>query len=367
MVSRHERLASLLKRHRFDALAVNPGPSLSYLTGLDFHLSERPVVVLFRSEAAPAIVLPSLELAKLDNLDYEIEPHPYTEDLSTWPTAFARAIEAAGLRNARIAVEPGNLRVLELRLLEGAAPEARFDAGSEVVSGLRMYKDAAEIAVIREAVKLAQDALTNALSNVEAGITERELASELTMQLLQGGSEPELPFNPIVAFGAESANPHATPRDRELRRDELVLIDWGANLNGYFSDLTRTFAFGDVDPELARIADIVRQANEAGRDASGPGVKAGDVDAATRKVIEDAGYGEYFIHRTGHGLGLESHEEPYIRAGNEQVLEPGMCFTVEPGIYLPGRGGVRIEDDMIITENGAESLSDLPRELVRLG
>ena len=367
LTSRHERLIERLAAHNFDAVAVNPGPSLGYLTGMDFHLSERPVVALFRKDHPPAIILPELELAKLDAVEYEIRSYPYTEELSSWPEAFGAAIRAAELQNARIAVEPGNLRVLELRLLEGAAPGARFESGPEVISDLRVYKDASEVETFRKAVHMAQDALTNTLPLVKEGMTEREFASELTMQLLRQGSEPELPFNPIVAFGAATANPHASPRDEKLRRGDLVLVDWGANLHGYFSDLTRTFAFGEVNPELTKIADIVRQANEAGREASNPGVTAGAVDAAARKVIEDAGYGEYFIHRTGHGLGLESHEEPYIRAGNKTLLQPGMCFTVEPGIYLRGRGGVRIEDDVIITDQGAESLSDLPRDLVRIG
>lgn len=364
--ARHERLGELMREHGLNAIAVNPGPSLYYLTGIAFHLSERPVVVIFRPEQTPVIVLPRLEAARLDGLSYDLESFLYTEDLETWPQTFRKAAQAAKLNGGRVGVEPRNLRVLELRLLEDAAPDASFIGGDEVLAGLRMYKDASEVAMMRHAVHIAQDALNNTLTQLRAGMTERELASELTLQLLRGGSEPELPFNPIVAFGAESANPHASPRDYRLSEGELLLIDWGANNRGYFSDLTRTFAFGEVDAELSRIAAIVAEANAAGRALASPGVTAGEIDAATRQVIDDAGYGEYFIHRTGHGLGLESHEEPYIRAGNAVRLEPGMSFTIEPGIYLPGRGGVRIEDDVVITDSGAESLSDLPRELVQL-
>jgi Xaa-Pro dipeptidase len=364
--ARQDHLHREIFAHGLDAVVLNPGPSMTYLTGAHFHLSERPVVLIFEPGDIPAIVLPRLELAKIEALDFELRAFPYTEELSTWEEAFKRAADACDLRGKRIGVEPRSLRVLELRLLEAAAVSATFVSSEEVLNALRMYKDEEEIATMRKAVEIAQGALKDTLGRVKEGVTEREIASELTMQLIRRGSAPELPFNPIVAFGAESANPHASPRDVKLAYGDLVLIDWGANFHGYMSDITRTFAFGEVDPELIKVARIVKEANEAGREAAGEGVRAGDVDKATRRVIEDAGYGDYFIHRTGHGLGLEAHEAPYIRSDNDEELEVGMTFTVEPGIYLPGRGGVRIEDDMAITADGVESLSDAPRDLIQL-
>jgi Xaa-Pro dipeptidase len=146
----------------------------------------------------------------------------------------------------------------------------------------------------------------------------------------------------------------------------MLILDWGANVNGYFSDLTRTFVLGTVDPEMEAIARIVAEANAAAREAALPGVTAGEVDLTARQVIAAAGYGDYFIHRTGHGLGLETHEEPYIREGNPLQLDIGMTFTIEPGIYLPRRGGVRIEDNIVITSEGSESLSDMSRKLIDL-
>jgi Xaa-Pro dipeptidase len=146
-----------------------------------------------------------------------------------------------------------------------------------------------------------------------------------------------------------------------------LLIDYGASVNGYASDITRTFAIGTLSPELAQVHEIVQAANAAGRAAAGPGVSCQEVDRAARRVIEDAGYGEYFIHRTGHGLGLETHEPPYMVEGNARRLQVGMTFTVEPGIYLPGRGGVRVEDDVVITEEGCESLTTLARDLKIVG
>ncbi|HEX9680384.1 MAG TPA: M24 family metallopeptidase, partial [Anaerolineales bacterium] len=214
---------------------------------------------------------------------------------------------------------------------------------------------------------MAQVALEAALARIRVGMTEREFATELTLELYRAGSDPELPFAPIVASGPNSAMPHAVPTDRRLQSGDLLIVDWGASVRGYFSDLTRTFALGDVDPELERIHRLVVQANSAGRDAVRPSATCASVDAAARQVIESAGYGAAFPHRTGHGLGLEAHEPPFIRGDNPVVLEPGMTFTVEPGVYLSGRGGVRIEDNIVVTEAGADTLSDFPRELRRIG
>ena len=363
-----ERLTSLrplLRQAGLDALALNPGPTLTYLTGLHFHLMERPIVGLFTAQGQAALVLPHLEQDKLTGTGFLA--FPYGEDPATWGKAFRRALDALGLTAARIGVEPTRLRVLELRYLEEAAPQAQFPSGAEVVAQLRLRKDEAEIEAMRRAVVIAEDAFRAALAAFRVGMTERELAAEIVVQLLRHGSEPELPFQPIVAAGPNGANPHATPTDRPLRPGDVVIVDWGANYRGYFSDLTRTLAVGEVDPELEQVAAIVARANAAGREVVRPGLPASEVDAAARQVIAQAGYGAYFIHRTGHGLGLEVHEPPYLYAENTQPLAVGMTFTVEPGIYLPGRGGVRIEDDVVVIPAGGETLSTLPRGLWRVG
>jgi Xaa-Pro dipeptidase len=229
-----------------------------------------------------------------------------------------------------------------------------------------MYKDEFEISAMRKAAKIAQLALKATLPQIKIGVTEQEIAAELTLQLLQHGSKPKLPFFPIVSTGPNSANPHAAPSNRKLAAGDLLVIDYGANVDNYYSDITRTFAIGEVEPEFQKIAEVVLAANQAGHAAAKPGVPARDVDQAARQVIEAAGYGEFFIHRTGHGLGLEGHEEPYIRGDNLNHLQTGMSFTIEPGIYLPNRGGVRIEDDVVITASGCESFTDLPRELITI-
>lgn len=367
MKNRLARLLSTLPSAGLDAIALNPGPTLTYLTGLHFHLSERPVIALFTPHTDPILVLPELESAKLKQAPYPIRAFPYGENPASWVDVFRQALEAAGLNGLAVGVEPIRMRVLELHLLEAAAPHTRFISAEGPLASLRIQKDTSEIAAMRIAVKAAQDALTATLPQVRIGMTERQVASELTVQLLRAGSDSELPFSPIVASGPNSANPHAGPSDRPLQRGDLLVIDWGAAVGDYYSDLTRTFAIGEVEPELAEIVRITINANAAGRRAGKPGIPAGDVDRAARQVIESAGYGKYFTHRTGHGLGMETHEVPYVFAENNQLLAPGMVYTVEPGIYLPDRGGVRVEDDVVVTETGSESLSDMPRELRIIG
>ena len=361
---RQAQLAGALLTTGLDALALNAGPSLTYLTGLQFHLSERPAVALFAPNHPPSFIVPELETGKLSALSYPFQVFPYREDPGEWAADFRAAADAAGLDGRQVGVEPQRLRVLELRLLEAAAPRANFVSAEAPLASLRIHKDETEIAAMRKAVAVAQAALLATLPVIQVGMTERQLAAELSLQLLRHGSDPELPFSPIVASGPNSANPHAFPTDRSLSPGDILILDWGASVGGYFSDLTRTFSLGEPDTELVRAGQVVAQANTAARALAAPGVTAEQVDHAARSAIERAGFGEYFIHRTGHGLGLEGHEEPYIRAGNPLPLAPGMTFTIEPGIYLPGRGGVRIEDDIVITPNGSECLSDLPRDLI---
>ncbi len=365
--NRQNQLGSAMRASNIDVIALNVGPSLTYLTGLHFHLSERPVVGLFVPEHHPVIILPELEAGKLSDIAYQVDSFTYGEDPGTWQSAFRDGVQAAGLSGKRVGVEPRQLRVLELRLLEEVAKGMEFVSGEISLSEMRMLKDDAEQAAMQEAVNTAQNALESILPIIEPGITERELANEIVVGLLGEGSESEMPFAPIVASGPNSANPHAFPSDRRIEKGDLLIIDWGANIRGYFSDLTRTFAIGELQDEMKQVARIVLEANEAAREKAGPGIPAQEVDRAARQVIEEAGYGEFFTHRTGHGLGMESHEHPYIREGNLLPLAPGMTFTIEPGIYLPGKGGVRIEDDVVITNDGTLSFSKFPRALRILG
>lgn len=364
---RWQRLDQALCSSALWALVLNPGPSLYYLTGLSFHLMERPVIGLFTPDQPPCLILPELEREKAASAGLGLQLETYGEDEDTRLEALQRALRSRAARCVRIGIEPLRLRVMELRLLQEAAPQAEFVPADEVIGALRLVKDVGEVDAVRQAVRVAEAALEATLPLVRLGMTERELASELTIQLLHAGSEPELPFPPIVASGPNSALPHAVPSDRTLQPGDLLLIDWGAAARGYVSDLTRMFCLAPVPAEWRRLHDIVEQANAAGREVARPGATCADVDRAARSVIEAAGHGEAFLHRTGHGIGLEAHEPPFIRGDNLQPLAPGMTFTIEPGIYLPDKGGLRIEDNVLITSLGSECLTTLPRSLREIG
>jgi Xaa-Pro dipeptidase len=355
-----------MDEQNIDAVALNPGSTLTYLTGLSFHLMERPTVLLISKSASPVMVLPKLEAGKLLNSRLEITPITFDDDPSLWQSSFVEAVKKSSIKESIIGVEATRLRFLELNFLREAAPNAKFVDANALFSNLRIAKDADEISKMRKAVQIAQDALNATLPMISAGRTEKEIASELIINMLRLGNDPELPFAPIVAAGPNGANPHAMPSDQRLKDGDLLVIDWGASYQGYFSDLTRTFAIGHAAPEMVKIYQTVLAANEAGRATGKPGIAAGAVDQAARNVIDKAGYGDFFTHRTGHGLGMEGHETPYIFGANNLILNPGMVYTVEPGIYIPDCNGVRIEDDVVVTSTGSESLSDFPRELTVL-
>lgn len=364
MVKHLQKLMKLFNEWDLMGLVVNPGPSLTYLTGLNFHLMERPTVLCVNRTGTAAIILPDFEKGKLGEESPLFRRFTYGDDPATWQEAFNQASAWLGLDAGKIGVEPTLLRFLELGYLEKAFTGMEFVDASSVFASLRIRKTADEIEKMRRAAQIAQTALQETLKSLQIGMTEIEIANALVIELLRAGCDPLLPFAPIVALGENSANPHAIPTERALQAGDLLLVDWGANYQGYFSDITRTFTMGEVDPELLKIGEIVRLANRAGREAGKPGIEAGVIDRAARGVITAASYGEAFTHRTGHGLGMEAHEAPYIYAENDLILEPGMTFTIEPGIYLPGRGGVRIEDDVVITETGLETLTNLPRALL---
>jgi Xaa-Pro dipeptidase len=364
--NRINQLLEIMEAHHLHALALNAGVDLTYYCGLHFHLSERPVILIISSTDVPILVHPELESEKVKSATILLRSIPYGEDQAQWIKSFTKAIEKLQIKKNTIGVNPTSMRFLELEYLKKASPESQFVSAVTLFSSMRIIKDTVEITSIKRAAEIAEIALKNTLQFIKIGKTEKEIANEITLQLLQAGSDPELPFMPIVASGPNSANPHAIPTERKLVSGDLLILDWGARFNGYISDITRTFAIGIIQEDLKKLSQIVEKANQDARKIIKKGTTSDQVDNAARKTISTSGYGKFFIHRTGHGIGLEPHEEPYIQEGNQTRLDNGMVFTIEPGIYLPGKGGVRIEDDVIIENGQATTITSLPRELIFL-
>jgi Xaa-Pro dipeptidase len=359
-----QRLTQLLQlaaRSNLGAVAIMPGPNMQYFTGLHFHLSERPALAIFPVQGQATLICPAFEATKTQRSPIAWQLFTYVDGQDPLE-AFHAACHALQLDQKRLGIEAYKMRVLELRLLEKAAYALTCEPVDALCAQLRMIKDADEIATLRRAIEITERALDDVLDAARVGLTERQVANLLTQALLQRGAEG-LAFEPLIQSGPNAALPHATAGERVIQSGEVLLLDFGITLGGYNSDITRTFVIGDASEEIQRIYELVKQANAAARAAARPGASGQDVDRAARKVIADAGYGQYFTHRTGHGLGLEGHEPPYMVEGNTVPLEAGNTFTIEPGIYVPGLGGVRIEDDVVVTENGAESLTTYDREL----
>ncbi len=363
---RLQRLTEQIVAHGLDGVALMPGPNLLYVSGMHVHLSERPIVLFIPADDEPAIIIPTLEAMKAAAAGIPEERIFAWNDAEGYAGAFQQACAHLELTDYMLGVEALHMRVLEYQMLQRYAPGLQIAHAEPALSTLRSVKDAAELAAMEKAIAVAEKALGRIAPRIKVGLSERQVAAMLTQELLASGAD-SIAFGPIVAAGPNSALPHATPTNRTLQRGDLLVIDWGVYVDDYPSDLTRTFAVGDIDSELRRIYDTVRLANEEARKAARPGVTGQQVDRVARDVIEDAGYGEYFIHRTGHGLGLEVHETPDMSQVNTQPLVAGNVFTIEPGIYLPGRGGVRIEDNVVVTADGCRTMTSYPRELVTVG
>lgn len=359
------RLLASMQQENLDVIVLNPGFSFLYLTDLDFHLMERPTILLITKNGEIQLILPELEASRASKVFSKKDIFTYSDNPALWANFFKETIGKLGLSNCKVGVEANRFRFLEFELIQNSLPNCKIVSASTVFSAFRLIKDSQEIEKMKKAAVIAQNALLETLKHPVEGLTEKQLAAQLKINLLLQGSI-ELPFAPIVSAGENTADPHATPTDHVISNGELLLVDWGASYDGYVSDITRTFAVGIVDPIFYDIAKIVDNANRQGKIASKPGVTAGSVDDATRKIITEAGYVEFFTHRTGHGLGMDAHEAPYIFSENQQILEPGMVFTIEPGIYFPGKGGIRIEDDVVITKSDSISLTDLSRDLIQI-
>lgn len=343
--ARLRRLRDLLHDRRLDGVLVSQPADVRWLTGF----SGSAGLLIVEPGSATLITDFRYETQSADEVDDDISVVIATDDMLE---ALPDCLE--GSAAVRIGFDEHDLKVADRTALDEACGGVAWEPTGSIARGLRAEKDADEIDAIRQAAAVAEAALEQTLATVEEGATERDIAAELVYHLMRNGSE-SLPFEPIVAAGERSALPHARPGDRALREGDLLLLDFGAVVKGYCSDLTRSFTLGTAAPWQREIHGIVDEAVSSAVEAVAAGVPARDVDRAARTIIEGAGYGASFGHGTGHGVGLEVHELPRINARSRDLLAEGNVVTIEPGIYLPGRGGVRLEE-LIHAANGAPRL-----------
>ncbi|MFG2304323.1 M24 family metallopeptidase [Actinacidiphila glaucinigra] len=346
-----------------DALLVSPGPDLRYLTGYHAHLTERLVCLALPVLGDPFLVVPHLEkpgaeASPLGALGVDVVGWGETED----PYALVAGRLPRG--TVRVAVD-NHMWAEKVLAFRAALPGTEQSLAGDVLRELRMRKSAAETEALRRAAGAIDRVHRRMGEWLRAGRTEREVARDVADAVIEAG-HTTVDFV-IVASGPNGASPHHEVSDRVIRPGDPVVVDIGGTTqDGYCSDSTRTYAVGEPPAEFREMYEVLRRAQHAQTDAVRPGITAEELDAVGRDVIAAAGYGEHFIHRTGHGIGLETHEEPYIVAGSHRPLEPGMAFSVEPGIYLPDRFGARIEDIAVCTPEGGERLNQTSRDLVVL-
>ena len=361
-----ERVARMLEAARaqgLEAVVIMPGPNMYYLTGLDMHLSERPAMLIFPVSGEPFAFCPAFEAERITLGAGITKVFPWGEEEGPAPV-LKRAAEAAGIGGGLLGLEYRYMRVLERELLAQAVPgELRYQDAGLILADLRTLKDAQELALMQAAAAIVDAGVKAAHEFIAPGVTELQVAAYMEQELQKLGAQP--PFHIYVASGPRSAIPHAGPTERVLQDGELVWVDFVYTHKGYVGDITRTYPVGTVTGKLAEIYTVCLEAQAKARAEARPGMSGAQIDAIARDHIKAKGYGEYFTHRTGHGLGLEVHEEPYIVGSNHRPLEVGSTFTIEPGIYVPGLGGVRIEDDVVLEAGGARSLTQYPRDLLK--
>ncbi len=357
--TRMDRARDEMESRGIDVLLTSLGSDLPYLTGYSAMPLERLTMAVIPRDGDTVLVVPELEAPRVTPQPGVFGVHPWSE------TEDPVAIVANLMGAAGTAMIGDHTWSVFLLALQNALPGTTFTSARPLSEALRVIKEPAEIELLRRAGASADVVAGLLAANRFAGKSESQVSREVSVLLEANGTD--IAGFAIVAAGPNAASPHHEPTDKVIDDGDAVVVDFGGKVGGYGSDTTRMFHVGEPCARYREVHEIVLAAQKAGVAAVRPGVTAESVDAASRQVIVDAGFGEYFIHRTGHGIGLDGHEDPYIVAGNEQVLMPGMAFSIEPGIYIPGAFGVRIEDIVVCTDDGVERMNRSSRQVAIVG
>ena len=361
-MSKINQISSYLKDNNLDAAFITTPDNVFYVSGFRSNPHERLLGVVLFQDATPLLICPKMEVpdAKAAGWAFDIVGHQDTDN--PWHL-LREAIAGKDIQIGQLAVEKSHMTIERLEALQELFPETSFVRLDDQLNAMRVVKDERELDILRKAASYADYAIEVGVSEIAEGKTELEILTAIELALKKKGIS-HMSFDTMVLSGKKTASPHGKPGDRKIQKGDFVLFDLGVIYEGYCSDITRTVSFGEPSEAQREVYETVRKAEQDAVDAVKPGIRAMDLDKIARDVITEAGYGEFFTHRLGHGLGISVHEFPSLTGTNEMELIEGMVFTIEPGIYDPSITGVRIEDDVVVTKNGVEVLTKYPKELV---
>lgn len=366
IVSKLQQVQEWTAQQHADFAYISDPRTIQYLTGFYSDPIERVLALIVFPNQEPFMFAPALEVEAIKETGFTYPVYGYLDHENPWKMIATNALSRVNQPKS-IALEKGQLAVDRLENLQTVFPTAKFDLDiTDFINSLRVIKTPDEIEKLRIAGKWADFAFEKGFAAVKAGRTEQQVVAELQYALMKEGIM-QMSFDTLVQAGAHAAEPHGATNATKFKENELVLFDLGTIWDGYISDASRTVALGKPTDKQLDIYNVCLEAQLTAQDAAKPGITAAELDQVARDIIDKAGYGEYFIHRLGHGMGMSEHEFPSIMAGNDMVLKPGMCFSIEPGIYIPGVAGVRIEDCVAITETGCEPFTHTSKDLTYVG
>ncbi|MGE6753599.1 M24 family metallopeptidase [Rossellomorea sp. NPDC071047] len=365
MNSRISAVEDFLRDNQWTGGLITSRYNIHYLSGFDYDPHERFVGIFLFVEQGPLFVLPEMEVNMLLETGWKYDYLSYQDTEDVWSKLKTHlGVHANDIRE--FGVEEKMLPLKRSYELQNVFPGMTLQNLDQTLSEMRLIKSQEEIRHLKVAAQYADEAIAIGISALYEGVTELEVLGKIEYELKKAGIR-EMSFSPMVLFGSNASNPHGVTGNHPLQPGDTVIFDLGVIYNGYCSDITRTVVFKELKDEVREMYDLVLLANLAALEECQPGNQLGKIDDAARQVIKEGGYGHHFPHRIGHGLGMEVHEEPSIHSANRQSLREGMVLTVEPGIYVSGAGGVRIEDDVVITEDGYEVLTMFPKGLQIIG
>ncbi|SET79767.1 Xaa-Pro dipeptidase [Salinibacillus kushneri] len=365
MNNRINHLLNQMKQHQIESALITSKANIYYFSNYLTDPHERLVAIYVDRKGNALLILPKMEEEDAKRAGWSGDLLSYNDDTNPW-TLFKKYVEDTKQVPGQMAVEKGDLSLSRGEIIRQSFPDSEITDVSELLNQLRVIKDQKELNLLKQAAQLADFGVKTGIQAIEEGKTEMEIVADIEYALKREGVR-EMSFSTLVLTGDKTSSPHGNPARNTVQPGDFVLFDLGVVYEGYCSDITRTVAYKHITPKQEEIYNTVLKAEKAAIEACKVGKPVGELDKTARNLIDQAGFGEYFMHRIGHGLGIDVHEYPSMSGNNSLPLEEGMCFTIEPGIYIPEVGGVRIEDDIFMTNKGPEILTSYPKELQIIG